>query len=208
MKPIKSHTDQELVEALKSGDHQAFERLFIKYAQKLFNFSKSYLRSENDAEEIVQEVFLKIWNNRLSLKTDTSFQSYLFTIAFNAIKKSFNKKVKTENFKHEVLETIRNEEKPDDFEANYQYLLEKLNEVIENLPERRKEIFIKRKKEDKSIKQIAEELNISIKTVENQITAAIKQIKQELQNDFPDSLLFFSLFIERSLTCSSECGAF
>lgn len=196
LKTINVHTDQELVKSLKSGDHFAFERLFIKYGQKLFAFSKSYLRSEDDAEEIVQDVFMKIWDNRLSLRTDTSFQSYLFTIAYNAIKKSFNKKSKNEVFKHQVLETFQNEEKPDDFEANYQLLLEKLNKVIDGLPERRKDIFIQRKKEGKAVKQIAAELNISVKTVENQITEAIKQIKRELQNDFPDGLLFFTLFFD------------
>ena len=196
MKSIRTHTDKELVQSLKSGDHQAFERLFIRYGQKLFAFSNSYLRSENDAEEIVQDVFLKIWDNRLSLKTDTSFQSYLFTIAFNAIKKSFNKKAKDETYHHDVLDAIYNNDQPTDFEASYQVLIEKLNDVIQRLPERRKLIFIQRKKEGKSIKQIAEDLDISVKTVENQITEAIKQIKRELQQDFPDGLLFFTLFIE------------
>lgn len=79
-----------ILKELKKGDHAAFERVFEHYSKQLYLFSFSYLKSKDTAEDIVQEVFLKIWNNRASIKTDTSFQSYLFTIALNAVRQHFN----------------------------------------------------------------------------------------------------------------------
>jgi len=75
-----------MIALLQKGSIVAFEGLFEQYSQKLYRFSFSYLKSESESEDVVQEVFLKIWENRPSLKTGTSFQSYLFTIAFNSIK--------------------------------------------------------------------------------------------------------------------------
>jgi RNA polymerase sigma-70 factor (ECF subfamily) len=83
--------ESKTLKELKKGDHAAFEKVFERYSKQPYLFSLSYLKSKDAAEDIVQEVFLKIWNNRESIKTDTSFQSYLFTIALNAVRLHFNK---------------------------------------------------------------------------------------------------------------------
>lgn len=196
MKVINPDTDSILIRSLQQGDHRAFEKLFKRYAQKLFTFSVSYLKNENNAEEVVQEVFLKVWTNRLSLKTETSFQSYLFTIAFNAIKKSFNKRAKDDSFKLDLIDVLDTDQDRVDFERNYQLVAEKLDRFIEEMPVKRKAIFILRKKHAKPVKQIAEELDISIKTVENQITEAMKYLKKRFEEELPGGLLFFFLFLD------------
>ena len=197
MKGSNKDIDSTLVGSLRQGDHRAFEKLFERYAQKLFVFSLSYLKNENDAEEVVQEVFLKVWAKRSALKTDTSFQSYLFTIAFNSIKKSFNLKAKNDQFKLELIDNLDAGQETVDFESNYQLVLEKLEQFIDAMPDRRKEIFLQRKQEGKPVKQIAEEMGVSLKTVENQITEAMHFLKRKFEEELPGGLLFFALFLEK-----------
>lgn len=108
-------------------------------------FAVSYLKQESEAEEIVQEVFMKVWKNRERLKTDTSFQSYLFTIAYNSIKKSFNRKTQQGQFKDDLIDQLDNGSDPVDFENNYQLVIQRLDQFIAEMPERRRNVFVQRK---------------------------------------------------------------
>ena len=83
--------DRELIKLLQKGNVEAFDSLFEVYSSKLFGFAVKYFKNEADAEELVQEVFVKVWENRQTLKSELSFKSYLFTIALNQIRKYFNK---------------------------------------------------------------------------------------------------------------------
>lgn len=195
MKNNNFQTEQELIVSLKRGSINAFEGLFDVFSQKLYRFTFSYLKSEKDAEDIVQEVFLKIWENRSSLKTETSFQSYLFTIAFHSIQKSFNKKSQQQKFQIDLFESLAAENSSLEEQLNFETLLSKLNQLINLLPTRRKEIFLKRKKEGKSIRTIALEMEISEKTVENQITEAMNFLRKSFNEDKIAGKLFFLLFI-------------
>lgn len=184
-----------MIVSLKRGSINAFEGLFDVFSQKLYRFTLSYLKSEKDAEDIVQEVFLKIWENRSSLKTETSFQSYLFTIAFHSIQKSFNKKSQQQKFQIDLFESLAAENSSLEEQLNFETLLSKLNQLINLLPTRRKEIFLKRKKEGKSIRTIALVMEISEKTVENQITEAMNFLRKSFNEDKIAGKIFFLLFI-------------
>lgn len=197
MNPFVSDIDSILIQSLRRGDHGAFERLFQRYAQKIFVFSMSYLKNEADAEEVVQEVFLRIWMNRDSLKSETSFQAYLFTIAYNAMKKMFNAKAKSNQFKLELVDELDDGAGVVDYEKNYQLVVSRLDQFIEQMPERRRLIFVQRKREGRSVRQIAENLNISVKTVENQITEAMKYLKKRFEGELPGGLIYFSLYFEK-----------
>ena len=180
---------------LKQGDAKAFDDLFHKYAERLYKFSLKYLKSANEAEEVVQEVFLYIWEKKDVLKPDHSFNAYLFTIAYNIIKKYFIKKARENNFKDNLIYEFLKQENNLDQVIDYKFLLEKVESIVDTLPPRRKEIFIKRKYSGLSIRQIADELAISPNTVENQLAAAQKYILNELQKNSLPGLLFFVLFI-------------
>jgi RNA polymerase sigma-70 factor (ECF subfamily) len=195
LKNSNSQSEADLIVSLKSGSISAFGDLFEIYSQKLYRFTFSYLKSEKDSEDLVQEVFLKIWSNRSSLKTDTSFQSYLFTIAFHAIQKGFNKKVQQQKFHLDLVESLASENPILEEQLQYETLISKLNQLIDLFPPRRKEIFLKRKKEGKSIHTIALEMGISEKTVENQITEAMHSLRKSFSDDKIASKLFFLLFI-------------
>lgn len=189
------HIDFKSVQALKNGDVTAFDQLFRKYSERLFLFSKKYLKSDEEAHEVVQEVFLYIWEKRAELKPENSFNAYVFTIAYNRIKKHFNRKVLENKFKDEQLYLFLDASGDLDREIDYKFLLEKVETIINELPERRRKIFRKRKYEGLPIKQIAADLNISPNTVENQLAAAQKQIQAELAKEKIAGLLFFGLFL-------------
>ncbi|MBN1819711.1 MAG: RNA polymerase sigma-70 factor [Prolixibacteraceae bacterium] len=193
-KQVKN-SEHSLVNSLKKGNYLAFNQLFDNYSKRLFLFALSLLKSDIDAEEVVQDVFLKVWEKRKNLNADLSFKSYLFTIASNCIKAQFNKKLKENNYRHELLNELFLFEQDTNNQIDYKTLLSKVEKLIEEMPPRRKEIFLKRKKEELPVKQIAFELNISEKTVENHISQSIKYLKKNLKKEGLTGLLYFSLFL-------------
>ncbi len=198
MTKIFENIDYLSVKNLKEGDAKAFDDLFNKYSPRLYNFSLKYLKSAEESEEVIQEVFYYIWDKRKELKPDRSFNSYVFTIAYNIIRKYFNKKAKDNAYKDEVIFSLLQEENSLDRIMDYKSLLAKVESVIETLPDRRKEIFFKRKYKGLSVKQIAEEMGISPNTVENQLASAQKYILEELKGEKLAGLLFFALFVSSS----------
>jgi RNA polymerase sigma-70 factor (family 1) len=193
MKDLILQTEPLLVKSLSKGNLLAFNTLFKEYSSRLYRFAYSYLKSEAEAEELVQEVFTIIWEKRAELKEELSFKSFLFTIAFNIIRKHFRTKA--------YLSDYLKSETSDDLDMQtsdkitYDSLYKYLNELIDQLPTRRKEIFIKSRLNGQSIREIAEEMNISHKTVENQLSDALKFIRTNLNKESLPALLFFILFI-------------
>lgn len=192
----EGNKEKFLVRSLKNNDSDAFTILFEDYSHRLYQFAYKYLKSETEAEGIVQEVFVKVWLRRNDLDPESSFKSYLFTIAFNFIKKRFVKLAKENNYKDELiyssLEISDNLEKLID----YRFLIEQVEKIIDTLPARRKEIFIKRKYQELSIKEIAEEMGISPNTVENQLASAKKYILEQLGKENLGVILFYILFLD------------
>ncbi len=190
------YIESKILKELKNGDHAAFEEIFKRYSKQLYQFSLSYLKSEAAAEDIVQEVFIKIWNNRKEIKTDTSFQSYLFTITLNSVRKYFNQLTRSNELKHEILLDSHGHNPNFNDYSNYQFMLDKLEEFIKQMPEKRREVFIKKKFEERSLKEISEELNITAKTVEYHITEAMKYLRSEFEKLQVQGLIFFYLFVK------------
>ena len=190
--------EKKLVSGLKNDNHDSFKSLFELYSKPLFQFSISYLKSKEAAEDVVQEVFTKVWNKRKELKTDTSFKSYLFTIALNSIRKQFNKLSRLNEAKHDILFDFSKDKSGFDDKDDYQLLLNRLDELIESMPEKRRQVFIRKKLDGKSLKEIAIELNITVKTVEYHITEAMKFLKSEFEKQQVKGLIFFYLFLKRN----------
>jgi len=189
--------DYNLIQLLQKGNVAAFDSLFEVYSPKLYGFALKYFKNETDAEELVQEVFVKVWENRQSLKSELSFKSYLFTIALNLIRKYFNKKAISLRY----LESIQNdphfsEQFPTD---DYETALRQIYRIIDQMPERRRLIFLKSKLEGKSSKEVAAELNISPGTVDNQVSEALRFIRAKLKPENITLLLFAVLFIYPSV---------
>ena len=192
MEEINEHN---LAQLLQSGNVAAFDSLFEVYSPKLFGFAMKYFKNESDSEELVQEVFIKVWENRFKLKSELSFKSYLFTIALNQIRKYFNKKASSLRY----LESLQNDPDFTDNQAildeDYELAYQHINLIIEQMPPRRREIFTKSKLEGKSSKIIAAELNISAGTIDNQVSEALRFIRSRLNTKNIALLLFAVLYL-------------
>lgn len=176
-------TDDSLISRLQGGDRQAFKLLFDKYAKRMYQFSLKYLREKEDAEDLLNEVFLKIWENRRSIKTNSSFQAYLFTIAYNNIRKRFLKKGREEQYIQLFAEEYLNETAMIDEQLDYLDFQKKLNSIIVQLPERRQEVFNLHYKEELKNSEIASKLEVSEQFVKNQLSIARKFIIAKVKGD-------------------------
>ncbi len=190
------NNELSLVKALKRGDVKAFDDLFSVYGNRIYYFTYGYLKSKEESEEVVQEIFLRIWKNRKNLKPELSFKAYLFKIAYHYILEYFERISRQQAYKDKIIEESIKIIPDINERLDYQILLEKVEIIIEQLPSRQKEILIKRRKEGDSVKKIALDLGISPKTVENHLTEALKNIKRQLGEKNTSGMLFFMLFIK------------
>ena len=196
MKSQADISEQAYLAALKNDDIKAFDNLFDEYGKRLYHFAYGYLKSKDDAEEIVQEVFLKVWRNRKQLKPDLSFKAYIFKIAYHHILEILKQINRSQAYRHEIIDESIFFNDDTNTRLNYQMLLEKVESLIQKLPSRQKEILLKRKKEGIPVKEIATQLGVSPKTVENHLTQALKSIKKDLGEEELSALLFFLLFVD------------
>jgi len=189
------HSDKELIRKLKKGDIEAFNRIFYAYSSKLYHFAYGYLKSKEDAEEMVQEIFSKIWDKRTDIKEEYEFRSYLFSIAFNYIKKHFRSKALINKYA-EFATTNNPESEQIEEDVNYASLKIRVDQLVDQMPEKRKAVFYKSRIEGKNSKEIAAEMNISPSTVENHLNQALRFLRLHLKDENLAGLLFFWLFIQ------------
>lgn len=182
MEPLTTE-DSILVHDLIRDDISAFDLLYKKYAEKLYMFVLKYLKSEEEAEEMVQSVFVKVWENRRNLKHELSFKSYLFTIAYNSICKVFRRRKYLQRAIEEAL--YLNSDITDETREciDRKSDLERIMQIINTIPEKQREIFIKSKLENIPTKEIAKEMDMSPGTIDNYVSKSLKYIKQVLKND-------------------------
>lgn len=185
--------DTELVKALAHDAPKAFEALYLRYGRRLLEFASHYMPSKDDAEEVVQMVFIKLWQKRHTLKHNESVKGYIFTIAYNEIRKAFIKQ-KREN---ELIQAYVSEDEQntaaESENIDYAALAQKVDVIVEQMPEKRKMVYLLCKKEGLTVSEVAEHLNISEKTVKNQLTAAYRHIREHLKGGLA-VVLFLALF--------------
>jgi RNA polymerase sigma-70 factor (family 1) len=189
------NSDKELIRKLKKGDIEAFNQIFYAYSSKLYHFAYGYFKSKEDAEEMVQEIFSKIWDKRMDIKEEYEFRSYLFSIAFNYIKKQFRSKALINKYTEFATPTNPKSEQTNE-DVNYASLKLRVDQLVNQMPEKRKVVFFKSRFEGKSSKEIAEEMNISQSTVENHLNQALRFLRLHLKDENLAGLLFFWLFIQ------------
>lgn len=175
-----SENDLKLFQKIKDGDEKSFDKIFLKYYTSLCRFAYVILKNSTESEEIVQEVFINIWEGRGKLNIQTSFASYLCSAvrnkSLNYIKKGNTRKIhENEAGKENVSETIEMH----DYSTLDSLHLE-LSKTIEQLPKKCRKIFQLSRNENMSNAEIAKHLGISVKTVENQMTIALKKIRINL----------------------------
>lgn len=179
---------------MRKGDIEAFDLTYEKYSVKLYTFSLKYLKSTSEAEELVQSVFMKLWENYGILKPDTSFKSYLFTIAYNDMCKIFRTRSYSQKFIDDTLYISCQSSSESESEIEYQSVLEQVLKIINKLPERQRTIFLKSRREGKSTKEIAMEVGLTPGTVDNYISDALKFVRSQVRDGKLATLLIISLF--------------
>ena len=175
-----------------------FEEIYVSYFSRMKCFAREYVLSEEDAENIVQDVFTELWEKKELLTYNINLVAFLFTAVKNRCIDHLRHKVTVREAVNQMQEEyqITLNVKLASLELFDQSLLSEqdvekiISEAIDSLPEKCREIFIKSKIEGKKQKDIAAELNLSLKTVENQMNIAYKKIKSELKDYLP-LLLFF-----------------
>ncbi|WMI64124.1 RNA polymerase sigma-70 factor [Aestuariibaculum sp. YM273] len=162
--------------AIKNGNRKAFERLYSDYYEKLCTFLLGYTDDEIIVEDIVQDVFLKIWTNRKKINITTSLNSYLYKTAYITLMGNYRELKKKNNMLSTYYYTalIQASDTDDDEKTS---LIKKLKNCIDNLPERSKEVFQENKISGLKYSEVAKKLDISIKTVEGHISRALSFIR-------------------------------
>ena len=186
--------EKEIVEEMKTGMASAFDNLYRAYSHKLYSFAFTFLKSREDAEEVVQDTYFKIWEKRSSIDSSQSFKSFLFSIGYHSTIDLLRLKLKERKFREMVLEKATSNFNLEE-SIEFGDLLEHVNHIVEELPSRKLEIYKLSRIDHLSYNEIAEKLNISVKTVENGINFSMKFIRGRLGKDSLAIFLYAYLFL-------------
>lgn len=175
----------------------AFDRIYDHYSHKLFSFIFKILKDKAETEDIVQEVFVKIWESREKLEDYNLLNSFLFTIAYNNSIDLIRKRINSNKY----LEHLRNSSifQPGAStisEVEFNDLSDQVQKLISNLPERQKHVYLMHREKGLTYPEIAAELGISRNTVENHMVKALKYLRQNMDSSLLVNLLFVCFFFD------------
>jgi len=187
--------DVEVIVSIKSGDKKAFEKLFYEHYQMLVRYAFTYMKDHDIAEEVVQDIMVKFWEKRAELPDDVKVKPYLFRMTGNhCLNVLKHEKVKLQHQTETVANGIS---MSDGFEVIASNELNtEIKKAIADLPEQCGKVFLLSRDEGLSYKEIAESLDISIKTVENHISKALKLLREALKPYLTILLIDIQLLIE------------
>jgi len=178
-----THIEKILVKELIEGNKKAFRKLFNYYKNDLYKFSLSMVCSKYYAEEIVQDVFMKIWFKRESLNPEMSIKAYLFTITRNKNIKFLKKAANNRKLREEIFYKKQKFYNTTDYYVRESELESIKQQALNKLSPGRRKIFEMSRNEEKSYEEIASELGISISTVRNQMSKSLKILRDFLLNN-------------------------
>ncbi|MDD2954141.1 MAG: RNA polymerase sigma-70 factor [Parabacteroides sp.] len=171
-----------------------FDKIYVTYFSRMHRFAKEYVLSDEDAENMVQDVFLLLWEKRDVLDIQVSLASYLFSLVKNRCLDYLRRQVVAEDFKQELNAKLSALEQFDYTFSSEEEVERTIQAAIDKLPERCRQIFVKSRIEGKKYREIADELDLSVNTVESQMGIALKKLRMELKDYLP--LLIFLLNVK------------
>jgi RNA polymerase sigma-70 factor (ECF subfamily) len=177
---LNAHSDTELIALLKDGDHAAFKEIYKRYDKLLYVFAYRKLKDREEAKDVVQEVFAWLWNNRLSVPAGATLAAYLYKSVLNKIFNIFQH----QNIIQKWVATGKHYIDVSDSETDYLIREKDIQEIIQRaidrMPGKMREIYELKRKQYLTVKQIAEELDLSEHTVSTQLKRAQKHLKLKL----------------------------
>ncbi|MFS4455687.1 RNA polymerase sigma factor [Maribacter sp. 2304DJ31-5] len=184
------NNDSFLSIRLKSGDEKAYDFLMDNYYQKLCSYALTLTNDLGKAEDIVQNVMVRIWVLRKKLNFNISVRHYLYRAVYNEFIDQHRKRAKVVYLEKKYLEAV--DAIVENEKLDLDRLIKVVNEEINNLPSKCKKVFLLNKKEGLTHAEIAEYLNISVKTIEGHMARAFKILNKKLRNQKPILFLLFS----------------
>ena len=186
------HNEQLLIQGLKNHSRKAFDEIYRIYAKRLFAYCKQYTKRTEDAEEIVQDVFVRLWNSRTIIRQEDSLRSLLFIMSkhslINAYRANLNSLVYEDYVDYQaelVVDDIANMFEYDEF-------IRELKRALGTLPATQRKVIELSRLQELSNKEIAQELSLSEQTVKNQLSLGLKALRSELKR-FPAILFLLSI---------------
>lgn len=195
MKNLKSN--KELLLLIQKDDKVAFFHIYERYYRRLYGFVLKYVKQKEDTEEIVQEVFVKIWESRSKIDAYSSFESFLFTVAYNATINMLRKKANESKYIEHIKSLQHTHDSPDlADEIHFNELNSRVQSLLEELTPRQKEIFQLSREQGLSHDEIATKLEISVNTVKKHIANTLAFLKSQIDNGLTINFLFIFLFLD------------
>ena len=198
MELAKTEDDLKLVEKIVVGDEQAFSVLFFKYLPVLQIFATKFTKSDDAAEEIIQDAFLRVWLNRDKLAEVENIKAYLYKYVSNECLSYLRKKLKTDKMVDAFTAKQTDSHNNTVETINLNEVTRIIAVAIEKLPDQRRKIYQLSRRDGKTIPEIAEILQVSPNTVKNALVSALKSIRIHLDQHgivfiFPVVFLFFKI---------------
>lgn len=185
---MEINREAEYMEKLGQGDHKSFDALFVLYHPRVKNFLLGFVKDEEEACDMAQDIFFKVWTNRENISKVASLKAYLYRMARNMVYDYFEHNLVKESYEQK-LQSSSNDYSDlieEDFYARELSIL--IDIAIEQMPEQRQRIFKMSRKDGLSNEEISQKLEINKRTVENHITQALADLREILKNT---SLLLF-----------------
>lgn len=178
MKDLISSSDRDLWLRVQSGDEQALTLIFNRYWEPMFSTAYGILGDKGACEDIIQDIFITVWNKREAIALRYSLKAYLFSCMRYELYRQMRRGVKREQIFNQFYARLQNPSFLDQIE--HKELADQIQSAINALPSRCQEVYRLSREEHLSHKEIAERLNISTKTVENHISKALRQVRLSL----------------------------
>jgi RNA polymerase sigma-70 factor (ECF subfamily) len=181
----KRAREKELVQQIQKGNEEAFERLFKRNYKVLCDYCTNIVKSRQVAEDVVQEVYAEIWRNQSEWSPGHTLRSYLLRAVKNRAINKMNKRETEQTY----LE--RKAAEPDDIENNTakilkrQHFKQKVHDAVRTLPDRARQVYTLHRREGYTYKEIAKIMNISVKTVERQMSRSLRKLRNRLSRFLP-----------------------
>ncbi len=173
-------TDSEIIRRIREGDTRQFESLFRSSYVSLVRYARTLVKDQDAAEEIVQDLYYRLWKNREKIEIESSLNGYLYRAVHNLCLHFIDHNRVVEKYAREMaLHTEESPESPSDI-VNYRELQAKIAKILERLPEKCGKIFCMSRFEGLKYSEIAERLSVSVKTVEANMGRALKEFRKAL----------------------------